>query len=71
MKLAFKIFFSFLCVVSCARAQNSPNELGVFVFNAFKEGRLESLPEKRLKQNQLDSFFIWLGRDIKSNNYLK
>jgi hypothetical protein len=66
----FKLLVPLLFIVSFVKAQNSPTELGNFVFNAFKENKLELIFENRLKESQLDSFFIWLGKDIKAESYI-
>jgi hypothetical protein len=70
MKKQIKLLLPLLFIFSIANAQDSPTELGNIVFNAFKENKLELLFENRIKENQLDSFFIWLGNDIKAESYI-
>ncbi len=64
-----KLILPLVFFVATAKAQDSLKALGVMVFKAFKENKLDLLFENRLKESQVDSFFIWMGKDITTDNY--
>jgi hypothetical protein len=70
MKQIILLCLFFILVNQETFSQRTADELAQEVFMAFKKDSMNQVLDKRIKYEELDSFFTWLRKDIKSPGYL-